>query len=127
MPDPTRPTRLARPDSPGPARRSGGALLHLYSHSLCYVMGAPFLLSWLAQSVAGWSAHDEEQLRNLREPVSWAEDLLRPDSWARALQNWQSELLAVGSMAVLSIFLRRRGSSQSKPVGAPHSATGVDG
>ena len=117
----------ARPDSPGPAHRSSGVLLHLYSHSLCYVMGALFVLSWLAQSVAGWSSYDEEQLRNLQEPVSWAQYLLQPDFWDRTLQNWQSELLAVGTMAVLAVFLRQRGSSQSKPVGAPHSATGVDG
>ena len=43
------------------------------------------------------------------------------------LQNWQSEFLAVGSMAVLSIYLRQRGSPESKPVGAPHDATGVEG
>jgi hypothetical protein len=117
----------AQPDSPRPAHRSSGLLLHLYAHSLCYVMGALFLLSWLAQSVAGWSSYDEDQLRNLQQPVSWAQYLLQPDFWDRTLQNWQSELLAVGSMAVLAIFLRQRGSSQSKPVGSPHSATGVDG
>jgi hypothetical protein len=85
------------------------------------------VLSWLAQSVAGWSSYDEDRLRNLQEPVSWARYLLEPDFWDRTFQNWQSELLAVGSMAVLSVFLRQRGSSQSKPVGSPHSATGVDG
>lgn len=117
----------ARPDSPRPAHRSSGLVLSLYSHSLCYVMGTLFVLSWLAQSVAGWSSYDEDRLRNLQEPVSWARYLLEPDFWDRTLQNWQSELLAVGSMAVLSVFLRQRGSSQSKPVGSPHSATGVDG
>jgi hypothetical protein len=45
----------------------------------------------------------------------------------RTLQNWQSEFLAVGSMAVLAIYLRQRGSPESKPVGAPHDATGVEG
>ncbi len=49
------------------------------------------------------------------------------DFWNRTLQNWQSELLAVASMAVLSIYLRQRGSPESKPVGAAHSATGVEG
>ena len=47
--------------------------------------------------------------------------------WDRTLQNWQSEFLAVGSMAVLSVYLRQRGSPESKPVGAPHEATGVEG
>jgi hypothetical protein len=30
-------------------------------------------------------------------------------------------------MAVFSIYLRQRGSPESKPVGAPHTATGVEG
>jgi hypothetical protein len=72
-------------------------------------------------------AYNEEQLGNLQDPVSWGQYLLQPDFWNRTLQNWQSELLAVTSMVVLSIYLRQRGSSQSKPVGAAHSATGVEG
>jgi hypothetical protein len=50
-----------------------------------------------------------------------------PDFWNRTLQNWQSELLAVGSMVVLSIYLRERGSPESKPVGEPHTSTGAEG
>ena len=49
------------------------------------------------------------------------------DFWSRSLQNWQSELLAVASMAILSVYLRQRGSPESKPVGAPHPSTGVEG
>src|SRR4029079_15288447 len=49
------------------------------------------------------------------------------DFWNRPLQNWRSEFLAVGSMVVLSIYLRQRGSPQSKPVGTSHTATGVEG
>ncbi|MEV0614004.1 DUF6766 family protein [Nonomuraea sp. NPDC050404] len=50
-----------------------------------------------------------------------------PEFWDRSLQNWQSELLAVLSMVVLSIYLWQRGSPESKPVGAAHSSTGVEG
>jgi hypothetical protein len=57
--------------------------------------------------------------------VSWAAYLLEPDFWNRSLQNWQSELLAVGSFALLAAFLRQRGSAESKPVGAAHEETGV--
>jgi hypothetical protein len=49
------------------------------------------------------------------------------DFWDRTLRNWQSEFLAVGSMVVLSIYLRQRGSPKSKPVGTSHSATGIEG
>jgi len=90
-------------------------------------MGLLFLLSWLAQSVAGTSAYNEQQLRQLQAPVSWAGYLTTPDFWNRTLQNWQSEFLAVASMVALSIYLRQRGSPESKPVGAPHSATSIEG
>jgi hypothetical protein len=59
--------------------------------------------------------------------VSWSEYLVRPDFWEKTLQNWQSEFLAVGSMAILAVYLRQRGSPESKPVGASHHTTGVEG
>jgi hypothetical protein len=117
----------ATEESPVSARRPSGVRLRLYSNSLGYVMGALFLGSWLVQSIAGWAAYDEERLRQLQEPIGWPAYLTHADFWNRTLQNWQSEFLAVGTLAVLAIFLRQRGSSQSKPVGAPHSATGVEG
>ncbi|MCL6737915.1 hypothetical protein PWE32_36470 [Streptomyces neyagawaensis] len=49
------------------------------------------------------------------------------DFWNRTLQNWQSEFLAIASMAILSIYLRQRGSPESKPVGSAHTSTGVEG
>jgi hypothetical protein len=116
----------AEPDSPKWARASGWRLA-IYSRSLGLVMGALFLGSWLAQSIAGQSAYNEQQLRQLEEPVSWAGYLASADFWNRTTQNWQSEFLAVASMAVLAIYLRQRGSPESKPVGAPHDATGVEG
>jgi hypothetical protein len=118
--------RFATADSPRWAH-ARGLRLFLLSNSLGLVMGTIFLLSWLAQSVAGVAAYNEEQLGNLEDPVSWTQYLAEPDFWNRTLQNWQSELLAVASMAILAIYLRQRGSPQSKPVGAPHTATGVEG
>jgi hypothetical protein len=116
----------ATPDSPKWAR-AGGWRTTLYANSLGLVMGAIFLASWLTQSVAGVAAYNEERLSERQDPVSWTQYLTAPDFWNRTLQNWQSELLAVASMAILAIFLRQRGSPQSKPVGAPHDTTGVEG
>jgi hypothetical protein len=116
----------ARPDSPAWAKATGWRRI-LLSNSLGLVMGVLFLLSWLAQSVAGVVAFNEERLANLERPVSWAQYLIQPDFWNRTLQNWQSEFLAVASMAILSIYLRQRGSPESKPVGASHLSTGVEG
>jgi hypothetical protein len=59
--------------------------------------------------------------------VSWPSYVVSADFWSRSLQNWQSEFLAIGSMVVLSIYLRERGSPESKPVGVSHDATGVEG
>ena len=118
--------RFAQPDSPKWAK-AGGWRQRVYSNSLGLVMGVIFLGSWLAQSIAGVAAYNEEQLSNRQDPVTWADYLREPEFWNRTLQNWQSELLAVASMAILAIFLRQRGSPESKPVGSPHSATGVEG
>jgi hypothetical protein len=113
-------------DSPAWARARGWRLA-VYSRSLGLVMGAIFLASWGAQSIAGRSAYNEEQLRQLEQPVSWVGYLTSADFWNRTTQNWQSEFLAVASMVTLSIYLRQRGSPESKPVGAAHDATGVEG
>ncbi len=107
--------------------KSKGWRLGVYSHSLVLVMGTIFVLSWLAESIAGRVAYNEQQLRRLEDPVSWTGYLASADFWNRTLQNWQSEFLAVASMAALAIFLRERGSPESKPVGAPHAATGTEG
>jgi hypothetical protein len=116
----------ASKDSPAWAK-TGGWRTRVYSSSLAIVMGTIFLLSWLVQSVAGWAAFNETRLQQLQDPLSWGTYLTNADFWARSLQNWQSEFLAVGTLAVLSIYLRQRGSSQSKPVGEPHHATGIEG
>jgi hypothetical protein len=99
----------------------------LYENSLLLVMGAIWLATWLAQSITGATEYNSERLDHQQDAVSWAEYLTRPDFWEKTLQNWQSEFLAVGSMAILAVYLRQRGSPESKPVGAPHDATGVEG
>jgi hypothetical protein len=117
--------QYAKPDSPAWAKASGWRRT-LFSRSLGLVMGVIFLCSWTAQLVAGRSSYNAEQLMDLQAPVSLGEYLLAPDFWNRTLQNWQSEFLAVGSMVAFSIYLRERGSPESKPVGAPHSTTGTE-
>jgi hypothetical protein len=116
----------AREDSPAWAK-AGGFRTRLYSNSLVLVMVLIFAASWFIQSVAGEAAYNEKRLQDMQAPLSWGAYLAHADFWARTLQNWQSEFLAVGTMVVFSIYLRQRGSSQSKPVGEPHASTGVEG
>jgi hypothetical protein len=116
----------ARPDSPRWAR-SRGVKRFVYENSLLLVMGSIWLGSWLAHSLTGWRAYNETQLEHDDTTLGWLQYLGSADFWETTLQNWQSEFLAVGSMAVLAIFLRQRGSPESKPVGAPHESTGVEG
>ena len=68
-----------------------------------------------------------EQLGQRQDPVSWVGYLGEADFWNRSFQNWQSEMLAVGSMAIFAVYLRQRGSPESKPVGAAHADTGQTG
>jgi hypothetical protein len=105
----------------------GGWRTALYSNSLLIVMTAAFFGSWFGQSVTGWTEYNDEQREHQQTSVSWPSYLARADFWEKTLQNWQSEFLAVGTMAVFTIYLRQRGSPESKPVGAPHNQTGTSG
>ena len=116
----------ARKDSPAWVR-AGGWRTTVFSRSLGMLMGALFLLTWVASSIAGWAAFNNEQLSSYADPVSWPGYLAEADFWNRSFQNWQSEMLAVGSMAVFSVYLRQRGSPESKPVGVAHAETGQTG
>ena len=105
----------------------GGVRTFIYSNSLLIVMTLIFFWSWFAQSVTGWSDYNSQQIEHKQSKVSWRTYATSANFWEDTLQNWQSEFLAVGSMVILSVYLRQRGSPESKPVGAPHDATGVEG
>ncbi len=107
--------------------KAGGVRTRLYENSLLLVMGTIWLGTWFAQSVTGVAQYNTERLDHQQDPMSWGSYITTPDFWERTLQNWQSEFLAVGSMAILAVYLRQRGSPESKPVGAPHTSTGVEG
>jgi hypothetical protein len=107
--------------------KTGGWRTAIYSNSLMIAMATIFLAAWATQSVTGWTAFNDEQREHDEPTVSWAGYLARPDFWEKTFQNWQSEFLAVGTMAVFTIYLRQRGSPESKPVGAPHEETATSG
>src|ERR687892_875436 len=116
----------AQQNSPRWAKVAGWRRL-LYENSLLIVMTSIFVAAWAGQSVTAWSEFNEEQRDHGEQSASWPAYLGDADFWEKTLQNWQSEFLAVGSMAVFTIYLRQRGSPESKPVGAPHDQTGTSG
>ena len=115
----------ARPDSPRWARVTGWRQT-IYSNSLLLIMSTIFLLSWFAQSLAGTVVANDEQVQHGAPPLTWLQYVASAEFWNRTLQNWQSEFLAVGAMVVFAIYLRQRGSSESKPVGTPHHVSSVE-
>jgi hypothetical protein len=110
-------------NAPWPVRR-GGLVLTLYEHSLGIAFALLFLLSFIAHALGGAADYSQEQLLHGGAPVSTVDYLGTSRFWFESFQNWQSEFLAVLSIVVLSIFLRQRGSPESKPVAAPNSETG---
>jgi hypothetical protein len=107
--------------------KADGVRRRIYENSFVIVMTAIFLSSWFVQSLTGWNEFNDEQRQHDEPTVAWATYLARADFWEKTLQNWQSEVLAVGTMAVFTIYLRQRGSPESKAVGAAHEETGSAG
>jgi hypothetical protein len=111
------------PDAPWPVRR-GGFVLLLYKYSLTLAFVLLFLISFALHAWGGAQEYSEEQIAHGGESVTTLHFVRTSAFWFQSFQNWQSEFLAVGSIVILSIFLRQQGSPESKPVAAPHSATG---
>jgi hypothetical protein len=101
-------------------------VLALYRNSLSIAFFALFALSWLLHAVTGARAYSNEQLAHGGTSVGPFEYVRHAQFWFESLQNWQSEFLAVFAIVVLTIVLRQQGSPESKPVHAPHSATGAN-
>jgi len=111
------------PDVPWPVRR-GGWILLLYERSLGLVFAVLFVISWSGHAVSGWLEHQQEQLAHGHPAETFAGYLTSSRFWFESFQNWQSEFLAIGSMVWLAVYLRHRGSPESKPVFAGHDETG---
>jgi hypothetical protein len=116
----------AQADSPAWAK-AGGLRRLVFSNSLLLVMTTIWVGSWFAQLVTGRVVYNAEQFDHHEAAVNLWQYAGSSEFWNRTLQNWQSEFLAVASMVVFSIWLRQRGSPESKPVGEPHASTGAEG
>lgn len=111
------------PDAPWPVRK-GGLWLKIYSHSLSLSFILLFLLSFSLHFYGSLKNTNEENAARQLPPDSWQEYALSSRFWFESFQNWQSEFLSVASIVLLSIWLRQKGSPESKPVDAPYRQTG---
>ena len=122
------PEEVDREPVPGPdapwAVRKGGWILKLYSNSLSIVFGLLFLASWAMHLYGSWQNHNVEQLVKNLPKESVGQYLVQPEFWFETFQNWQSEFLSVFAIVFLTIYLRQKGSPESKPVDAPDMETG---
>ncbi|HZA26622.1 MAG TPA: DUF6766 family protein [Actinomycetota bacterium] len=114
-----------RRNAPWPVRR-GGVALAIYEHSLTLALFLLFFVSLYLHAAGGVSEYNSEQLAHGGQAVSLLAYMGTSRFWFESFQNWQSEYMAVGALVVLSIFLRERGSPESKPVDHPHSETGSE-
>ncbi len=112
-------------DAPWPVKR-GGIWLQIYKRSLSLAFAILFLLSFALHFYGSLKAHNEEQSDKDLPPDSWTDYLFNSRFWFESFQNWQSEFLAVASIVLLSIWLRQKGSPESKPVDAPFGQTGSE-
>jgi hypothetical protein len=114
------PRRFAdEPGAPWPVRR-GGLVLWLYERSLGIAFGVLFLLSWVGHAISGWRLERGDLVAHGHPPEPLRDYLVSPSFWFESFQNWQSEFLAIAAMVWLSVYLRQRGSPESKPVHAAH-------
>ena len=110
--------------TPWPVRR-GGWVLKLYEHSLSIMFLLLFLASFALHAIGGAEEYSSEQQSHGEAPVTVLEYLATSRFWFESFQNWQSEFLAVAVLVGASVYLRERGSPESKPVAEPHYETGA--
>ncbi|MFP5311434.1 MAG: DUF6766 family protein, partial [Actinomycetes bacterium] len=113
-----------RKATPWPVRR-GGAVLKLYEHSLSILLFALSLGSFLLHAAGGVAEYNSDQQSHGQATITFLQYLGTSRFWFESFQNWQSEFLAVGVLVGASVFLREKGSPESKPVAEPHYETGT--
>jgi hypothetical protein len=116
--------KTAKANAPTALRR-GAAVRWIYGHSLGLALSSLFVASFVLHWVFSAKEAAQDALSHNAPAPTTLEYLTSAQLWFESFQNWQSEFLSTAVIVVLSIFLRQRGSPESKPVAAPHSQTGA--
>lgn len=110
-------------NAPWPVKK-GGFYLKIYKNSLFIVFAILFFISWISHFYGSWKDYNAEQLLDYLPVITKVDYISQPRFWFETFQNWQSEFFSIASIIFLSIYLRQKGSPESKPVDAPHMETG---
>ncbi len=110
-------------DAPWPVKRKG-FILSCYKNSLSIAFAVLFIASFVLHAGGSFTKYNEEQLFKGKGNITISEFMHESRFWFESFQNWQSEFVAVLSIVTLSIFLRQKGSPESKPVDASYEDTG---
>nr|WP_051069081.1 DUF6766 family protein [Mesorhizobium metallidurans] len=122
--DPDNPDR-PNDEFPATTRRRNPVFSWLYSYSLGIALALLFIASFVLHWWASLMAANEEALLHGGEVQTLSGYLLDAQLWFESFQNWQSEFMSTAVLVVLSIFLRHKGSPESKPADAANSETGA--
>jgi len=111
-------------NSPWPVRQ-GGWIEKVYENSLTIALALLFVISFGLHALGGAGQENRERARHGEQPVGTLEYVGTSQFWFESFQNWQSEFLAVAVLVGASVYLREKGSPESKPVAEPHYETGA--
>ena len=120
--DMIKPKSKQDPAMPAPVRR-GGLLLRFYSYSLSIALFGLFSISFVLHGIGGLQEYNSAQVEHGQLATNLFGYMTSSTFWFESFQNWQSEFLSIAVMVIFTIFLRQRGSPESKPVDTPHSET----
>jgi hypothetical protein len=96
----------------------------LYANSLSLVFLGMFAVTFILHVLFGEWRYNENQALLRLPPTSLGSYAGSSGFWFSVFQCWEAEFGAIGLYIVLSIFLRQKSSSESKPVDASNEQTG---
>lgn len=77
------------------------------------------LAAWSAQCITGFAAHNDELIEHGSPSIGLAAYLVSGDFWSATFENWESEFLQMGVYVLLTVWLRQKGSAESRPMDEP--------
>ena len=97
----------------------------LYRYSLGLTLALLFVLSFAGHLIASCTSHNSQAAIHHEVSRSILQHFVSSQFWFESFQNWQSEFFSTATLVIFSIFLRFKGSPESKPVSASNSETGA--